>query len=201
MVAARPSFNSSRDERFSRLSVERLETRDCPAAITLNAAVVCGSLVELSGQVTDAPSTGVSVHFSGAVYHSTFTQPDGSFSLFADVASLGTVHAVAYDENGIEISSIADAEITSNAPQIVLTSVTNSNGNYWTITGHVTDENPGGLVVRFGGPASGWTTTVKANGAFTVTCYIDENYAYGSLTAMTTDWWGLDSNTAVAAML
>ena len=66
--------------------------------ITLNAEVLTGHQVQLTGAVTDAQPSGVTVTFSGAASGSTTTDGNGDFSFTTSQASLGTVYAVGLDE-------------------------------------------------------------------------------------------------------
>jgi hypothetical protein len=87
--------------------------------------------------------------------------------------------------------------VSNQAPVIVnFTASENENGTY-TFRGQVDDESAPGLVVRFGGlrALNGVTATVDATGWFEVTVRVAPGVS-GTVTAQTTDWFGVDSNTA-----
>ena len=182
-----------------RLSLESLESRDCPSAptISLNIAYGAERMVTLSGQVTDDQSTsGLSVTFSGAVQATTFTNADGTFSMQTQASSLGNIEATAVDIGGLP-SNTATVTVATNAPQITDTSCSEGVNGWWTFTGRVIDESAANLVIRFAGLTSvaNQTVTVEADGTF---CFIVQLQPgeEGTVTAVTTDWWGIQSNTA-----
>lgn len=201
---SKPSFNSPSERRFARLMMEQLETRDCPAIIALNPVVSAPDEIQVSGQITDSPTAGMHIQFSGAISGYAVTDEFGAFSFISDQATEGTIYAVGLDGE-IEITNIANVEITveeveifgNEAPQIFIDTVTNE-ALSWTFTGRVTDdESVDGLTVLFGGVLDGEYTTVNADGTFTFTCYLTEAQSQSAfVTALTTDWWGLDSNLA-----
>jgi hypothetical protein len=221
------STNRSKNNRFSRLAFETLETRDCPAVISLQATMLGQHEVMLSGQVTDGAVSGMEIQISGAACASVFTESDGTFSLITDEASLGTVFAVG-KENGVEITNTASAAIASDAPLIVFDYAQWMPGDTWTIVGHVTDEDAAGLTVQFGGVLSNtmtvttvmfidgeevtftttmevgppYTAVVQEDGSFTLTVYIDYLQSQtGWVTATTTDCWGIESNLAITNLM
>jgi hypothetical protein len=71
-------------------------------------------------------------------------------------------------------------------------------GDTWTFSGHVADEDAAGLTIRFAGLTSlmGQTVVVDENGNFSFTGSISEDDLDGTVTAITTDWWGLNSGLA-----
>jgi hypothetical protein len=75
-----------------------------------------------------------------------------------------------------------------------------SSGGVWTFTGHVEDDTPGGLTIRFGGaPLSlqGKTAVTDSSGNFSLTLSLQTNGSdAGTATTDTTDPDGNNSNTA-----
>lgn len=73
-------------------------------------------------------------------------------------------------------------------------------GGLWTFSGHVDDDTPAGLTIRFGGaPASlqGKTAVTDSNGNFSLTLSLQTNGSdAGTATTDTTDPDGNNSNTA-----
>lgn len=190
------STHDSHKNRFARPAVERLETRDCPATITLNSYVITQNNVAFSGQVSDYQNAPMQILFNGAVSGMTETFSDGSFYFIGINMQPGTVTAVGI-ENGIEVTDTASLQVSSTAPRVFIDSVTNEWTEFYMITGHVTDEDPAGLIVRLGGIPGTYTAEVNSDGTFTLMCMISEQDAQNAvLTATTTDWWGIESNTA-----
>ncbi len=168
-----------------------------PPSVTLSVAYGAGHSVTLSGRVTDIDAAGRTVTFSGVVTGSVVTNTDGTYSYTATASGLGTVSSSTTDL-WAQASNQAQASVANAAPQIINFSAAEEQGvNTWTFKGQVVDESPAGLTVRLGGLASlqGVTVTVANTGWFTKT--IDLRIGeHGTATAVTTDWWGLDSNTA-----
>lgn len=210
--------------RTSVLRLEQLETRDCPApvqallyaeAVPLDYACYCqsqaptitlqvsygqGRMVTLSGVVTDCDPGGLVVQFCGQVVGCTVTNEDGTFSLTAEAAGLGTVNAQTVNHQGLA-SNVASVQLASAAPVIHQFEATQE-GGFWVFHGVVKDESPAGLIVTFGGLPSleGQTAVVQRDGTFTLVIQLQPG-EQGTATAMTTDWWGLDSNIAKALVI
>ncbi len=137
-------------------------------------------------------------------------------SLFSSVGVSGGTLTLAYAPNQsgnasitVKVTDLAGNSTTATftdtvdwvdqAPVISNFQMTNEAGNYWTISGTVTDDtNPTGYVVNFGGVLAGYgyTATVDSDGTFSVVEEID-NLQVGMATAQTTDPQGLVSNTAM----
>src|SRR5262245_63327685 len=83
------------------LRLERLETRDLPAAPVISSFTAVptnsGTQVLLSGHVNDEHPSGIMVNFGGAAMAMTMTDANGNFSVYTVCASLGTVTATAQD--------------------------------------------------------------------------------------------------------
>src|SRR5579859_1289919 len=104
-LGMRPSSTSQR--RRPRLMVERLETRDCPAAPvigSLTATPITGTTVQLSGYVQDANPATTHISFTGVMSGTVTANTYGYFSYQAQASGLGAVSAVATDAAG-EVSS------------------------------------------------------------------------------------------------
>ena len=177
---------------------EQLEARDCPATISLHAAVIGPHEVQLTGQITNGPAAGIQVQFSGTVAGSAVTNNDGTFSYVTTDAALGTVHALGVN-NGIVFTNVAGDNITSNAPEIVNFTARNEYASIWTFAGTLIDEHPAGLVIEINGAGNGTQITVSDDGTFSLTCLI--NYTIPTAWARTADWWGLESNHPMHYML
>ncbi len=189
------------NEQLTSTSVQR--TLTCPApTLTLNLAYNSGKSVTLSGQVTANTNANLTVTFSGQVTGTTVTNSSGGYSKTADASALGTVSAYVVDVWGQQ-SSTVQVTIASNAPSIVNFTATNNGGNVWTIEGQVQDESAPGLIVHLSSaiPAlASVDVTVGNDGWFVYTVQLQPGDS-GGVSAVTTDWWGLTSNTAVDTIL
>jgi hypothetical protein len=199
----RPAPRTSRlsaDPRRFRPALEKLETRDCPAGpvITLSVVHYQQRWIQLSGQVTESGSSvnGLTVTISGEATGTTQTGPNGSYSLMLQASALGDVHATTVDGSG-QASNNAVVTLTSNAPTIADFTAT-QNGTLWTFTGEVVDASPAGETVTFGGLSQlqGKTVTVGSNGWFTFSIMLPSG-TNGTVSAMDTNWWGLQSADAL----
>lgn len=169
-------------------------------SITLSISYGAGKSVTFSGTVTDEAPAGRTVTFSGHFIGNTSVNSDGTFSITTTSASLGDVSATVTDAWGQQ-SNTAKVTVASSAPVITNFRAIQGPDNFWTFTGHVNDESPADLIVRFGGVAglAGLTATVGSNGDFSLTVELMPGQV-GTVTAQTTDWWGLDSNVATAVL-
>jgi hypothetical protein len=202
----------------TRLAVEVLEKRDCPA-ITLSAQVLPGHQVLLTGtvqvdgtnqfgvtnsspfctssnsmEIGGTSSSGISVVFSGAVSGSTTTDGSGDFSFVASGASLGTVYAVGSDASQ-SYSELASATIAVNAPVLSL-AITGVTANTVTLSGSVSGLDAAGQTVTLSGAVADSVVT-DSNGNFSVT---EGPSASGTIQVSTTDPWGQSSNTDSVAV-
>jgi hypothetical protein len=168
------------------------------AAPNITLTVTYGSQrnITLSGQVTGIDVANVTVTFTDEATGTTTTDANGNFSFSTTATARGKVSAKTTDLWG-QNSNTAKVTLTSNAPTITQFTAIHDSGNVWTFEGLVTDESAAGLTVTLGGTPSlqGVEATVGSDGFFycTVTLQPDE---FGTATAQTTDWWGLNSNVA-----
>jgi hypothetical protein len=172
-------------------------TNSAPS-LTLSVAYGTQRNVTLSGRVTDAQAGACTVQFTGVATGSTTTNADGTYSLTVSASQLGTVQATAQNP-WAQVSSPAQVTLTSAPPSITNFQAIRGALNVWTFQGRVTDASAPGLVVRFGGLPSlaGQTTTVGSDGWFYFTVRLQDG-EQGTASAQTTNWWGLDSNLALA---
>jgi hypothetical protein len=149
--------------------------------------------VILSGRVVDESPGGLVVNFSGIASGSATTDANGNFLATLPASGTGGVNAGTSDPWGL-MAITATIFFSNQPPAIVGFTASRNVGNLWTFSGTVEDEQPEGLVVRFGGLPSlaGKTAIAGAGGYFTITVELPpgEN---GIATAQTTDWFGLDS--------
>jgi large repetitive protein len=182
----------------TRLTLEFLETRDCPATTTaittLSAAVLPGRMVQLTGQVASDNPAGVTLTFSGVMSGTTSPDASGHFSYTAQASALGTVSAVAVDQNNVS-SDPATALVSTPAPALTLT-VSYGTQHTVTLSGQVTDVDAGSLTVTFTGVVSGSVRT-QSDGSFS---YTAQASGLGNIQATTVDLWSQASNTAQVAV-
>jgi hypothetical protein len=171
-----------------------LEDRWCPAHLTLNATVLPGHEVQLSGTVTGSTTVaGYNIMFMGAVGGMATSDSNGNFSYLTSQASIGAVTASGMDMQG-DTTDMAQASVAVAPPQVTGLTVTYGAGNSVTISGTVTSMDPAGRNVMIGGVAMGFTTTDSA-GNFSVTT---NAWCLGEIDVTGTDAWGQTSNTATA---
>jgi hypothetical protein len=184
-----------------RLSLERLERRDCPAymamgsplgpvILSFGAHVLPGHMVRLSGVVTDSNPAGVSVSFSGAANGGATCDDSGYFSYTAPDARLGSVTAIACD--AMELTSRPVNKVILVPPPVVALALTYGSQRTVTLSGQVTDLDASSLSINFTGVVTG-SVNVNPNGSFTLTTTAT---GLGAIQASTTDLWGQLSNTA-----
>jgi hypothetical protein len=182
-----------------RLFLEQLERRDCPTGLTLNYTVsqAGGHSVSITGSVID-PNLGrtVVVSFTGVVTATVTADAGGSFSVLTTASAVGTVAGQATDDQGL-YSDLCEVEMTNTAPRITNFQVIGGLGTVWTISGHIQDEVAGGLVVTLNGlpELNGRTVTADANGNFVISVTLADGES-GTVTALTIDCWGVNSNLA-----
>jgi hypothetical protein len=194
---------ASNPNRFARLQLERLETRDCPAGLTLLGTAMPDCRFLLSGQISDGPNEVVYIQFSGSVHGGTWTDESGAYSCEVTASSVDPIYATGWLD-GLDVTGPAEFEFTNSAPQIAFTTVSNENTTFWTINGTVTDEFAEGMIVHFGGIRSlrFETATVEADGTFSLTVSIPaEESDLAGISVVTTDCWGVESNTACTILL
>jgi hypothetical protein len=154
-------------------------------------------VVLLTGQVTDESPASVTITFGGVMAGMTTPDATGAYSYMAEASGLGTVTAVATDNEQLS-SEVASGLVSSNAPSFIEFGAAEGPNRYWTFTGRVSDESPAGLIVRFGGgmpSLEGKTAEVQADGTFTLVVQLNEG-EWGVVTADLIDWWGLEASQA-----
>lgn len=177
-----------------RLSVTRLEDRDCPAAPGLAdfAARQLGDYWVLSGRVTDEAPGQATVAITGDASGAARMYSDGKFEFIVQKSGTGTVYARATDIEGLQ-SEVAGAAIGlpsgNQAPHISL-NVSYLNQRNVRLSGTVYDESPTNLTVTLGGKVSGNTVTTTG-GWFTIDLAAS---GLGDVTASVTDGQGVASN-------
>ncbi len=151
--------------------------------------------VTVSGTLVSIDASSRTVSLSGAASASGVTNSSGFFSVTTTATALGMISVSATDLWG-QASAPASVMATSTAPVIQNFSGTSGANNIWTFTGNVVDESAPGLTITFGGIGAlvGRTTTVQSNGTFFFTIQLPEG-ASGAASALTTDWWGQNSQT------
>lgn len=192
----------------AQIRVEQLEDR-----VVANAAPVIDSFfisqhlpnrqVVVMGHVTD-DSTQVTVNFTGVATGTVMVDGLGNFTATLTATQLGQITAVATDNGAGDntrfmpssplSSAPATVTLTNVAPVIQNFTATQGTNNVWTFTGRVVDEAASGLTVTLtsGMPSlSRLTTTVAADGTFTIVVQLNDPLDCGTVCADVTDWWGV----------
>jgi hypothetical protein len=156
---------------------------------SLNAMVLPGHTVQLSGHVTADQPTGVNVTFTGAASGSTTTDSSGNYNYSTSTAVLGVVYAVGVDQQQ-QTSNTAQASIAVTAPSLALT-ISYGTQRTVTLSGQATGIDAGSLTISFSGVVSG-TASTNSSGVFQFTTQAS---SLGNIQASTTDSWGQASNT------
>lgn len=191
---------SIRPVRSVRLGLEALETRYCPASLSLAVAYGTQNNVTLSGDLTGTNSPGgQTIQIGGPVSGVATTDANGHYSITLQENGYGTVGA-SWMVNGMAQATAMNMIVPP--PNIDQFSATMQSGDIWTFSGHVTDPNPNGLVIQFGGLSSltnpNATATVNASGYFSYTVQLNGTSSdNGTAWAETTDGYGQQSNTAM----
>lgn len=148
------------------------------------------------GVVTDEFPNLNNVNFGGVVSGSTTPAENGQFQFTFSSSVLGGMTIRAVDNIG-QNSILSNFQLTNQAPVIAPFFATRD-GNAWIIQGTVADEFAPGLVVTFHSSIpsiDGRTTTVLSDGSFFIVAYLKIGES-GVVSADTTDWFGIASNTA-----
>jgi hypothetical protein len=193
LLTRSPKKTVSSPRNRARLGVEQLETRFCPSGLQFlsftAAPMNSGKLVDLHGSIADSNPSSVAITFSGVAAGSTHADANGNFDLQVTAASLGAVAASGADQDGTTASR--SATVSASAPSLTL-NLAYGTGKQVTLSGKVTDAQPGGLVVTFTGVVGG-TTTTDGNGNYSVTLTAS---SLGQISATTQDVWALNSAAA-----
>lgn len=152
--------------------------------------------VTVSGTLTSIDAAGRNITLTGVLSGTAVTDSTGHFSYTGAASALGAIDATTTDLWG-QSSNTAEVVCVSNAPTIDTFTAYTNYANLWFFQGHVTDENACGLTISFGGltQLAGQTAVVQADGTFSFSIQLPANIT-GTATAITTDWWGQNSNEA-----
>jgi hypothetical protein len=172
-----------------RPTFEALEGRDCPSTLTLAVAQTGMRNVTLSGHYSDPNPGGVTINFTGVCTGSAVTDANGNYSFNVTATGLGNVTAATRDSGASTQATITDQAPTINNFQAVRVAC-----NTFTISGTVSNAQAAGMTVTLGGLPDmvGCTITVRADGTFSASFDLAKGES-GTLTAQTTDPWGLTS--------
>jgi hypothetical protein len=182
-------------------------TNAAPTVVNFSEEQIGNGLFLISGRVVDQNPGGLVVTFSGdtsANGTTVVTNADGTFSDTVQLQGGGTgagfLTAMTIDANGLVSTPVAlflDPTPVANAAPVIIDFEAEQIGNgLFLISGQVVDQNPGGLVVTFGGgtSASGTTVTTTPDGTFSCTIQLEvDGTGAGTLTATTVDAQGLVS--------
>jgi hypothetical protein len=148
------------------------------------------------GVVTDEDPNLARVNIGGLVSASVTPEVNGNFTFTFNSSILGGMNIRAVDSIG-QNSFLHNFQLPNQAP-VIAPFYASQQGYAWIIQGRVADEAPAGLTVTFhsGIPSiDGRTTTVLSDGSFYIVAYLKWGES-GVVSAQTTDWFGIASNTA-----
>ena len=187
---------TSKPLNWTRLILELLEARDCPAApqLTMSAVVLSGQTVQVTGTVTDSDPASVSIALGGVLSGTAQADAYGNFAFTGQVSSLGTIYGQATDAEQLT-SDVVDAVLSASAPSLTLNATYHEDGTV-TLAGQVTDDSPGNLTVTFAGPVNAQVITAD-DGSFS---YTTGAWGPGDQQASVSDIWGQSSNSAVVTL-
>jgi hypothetical protein len=115
----------------TRLSLESLESRDAPAALTLDVAYGVDRNITLSGNVTGMSNpAGQVIMISGQADAMTVTDANGHYSVAVEAIGLGWVTATINDDGASEA-----VELTDSAPELNDFDAIELPAHYWKLTG------------------------------------------------------------------
>jgi hypothetical protein len=207
LFPARRRSSTSRP-RWVRPCLERLETRFCPSSLSLSWTATNQNNIQFGGTYSAGTTGGgggmhtgggsdadLTVVITGQGWsQTTMTNASGGYSITVPMSSAQSQTVTA----SMPSDSTATAQTTFYIPPPQITNFTAVlvNGNEWVLSGTVTGTpNPYGMSVNFSGATSGGAT-VGANGSFSAVCSVTPG---GVVCAVTTDWWGQESNVATEA--
>jgi hypothetical protein len=176
----RPARRRTRPARAalgSRLRLEHLETRDCPAAPVLTSTSVtaaAGGQVLVQGVVQDDNPTSAVIHLSGAAQADIHPDATGHYSIQLTPTGSGSIVVQAADPTGASSGTVAMPQLSMGATQMGLQitsiEVVNDDG-YWTIRGTVSGGTPDGTTIHIGSTnpnLNGQTVDVNTDGGFEI---------------------------------
>ncbi|MGH7137163.1 MAG: hypothetical protein ACREHD_15585, partial [Pirellulales bacterium] len=179
---------------------ESLESRACPAAVSLMAQTVDAQDVSVLGTVWGYDSS-YQVALSGPVSANLSTDSWGNFSYFGPATGLGTITATATGSDGDGDDGEGSTQIMDQTPEIEgLAAMATNQGTQVDISGSVSAVSPAGLTVTFSGSAGLGATsaTTDANGNFNLVTSASQ---LGEISATVTDTWGLTSDPATTEIM
>ncbi len=186
----------------TRPRIEALETRDCPAPVVAQLAVVYGSgrNVTIQGMVRDDNPGTCTVSLDGVVSGTAQVAADGTFSLAAVASGLGNVTATVTDAQ--QLTAQTTCTVSSAPPSVLSFTATHGLGDAWTFSGRIADESVATAAVTLSGctQLQNASITVNADGTFSVVINIPSSQNVLA-TALATDCWGLQSNETSAPVI
>ena len=217
-IAARPSPTRARRKHSARIPIAA-EVLECRSLLTssitslylLNDTGTAGDNVTsdatIAGTVSD-PSKWQEIQLDidgdGVPDRTAYPDEDGYFE-FSGTDPIPPAEENTYRARTLVYGAAASEtysgwfEITftyNPAPRITSFVAIEQEDNLWTFTGYVEDnDNPGTLLIDFGGLLEGQTVIVEFDGSFTLSVYLDPGDC-GLVTAQTTDEYGEVSNLA-----
>jgi hypothetical protein len=170
-------------------SVEYLEDRNAPSTLSMDVTYLPNQQVTLSGSLSGADNVANQmINIMGAAQGEATTDDSGNYSITLTASQLGAVTAQTADG----ASNVAQVNLVSNQVFVSL-GASCLGGGYWDIQGQVSSSNLQGVVVTFGGAASG-QANINPDGSFDITVYTAN--PQDVVTATAVNWWGDSTDTA-----
>jgi hypothetical protein len=185
--------------RFTRLNLERLETRDAPANLSLSVVYGTGTTVTLSGDLTNtANPANQAIQIVGKASGTTTTDANGHYSITLQATGLGAVGAALANDNRVK----ATATLTDTAPVITSFVAIEEQNGVWEFRGTITyNRYFDSMTIYFGGQPidlQNKTTTANSSGSFDVCIQLNGlSSDNGNAAVWAVDPWGLQSNLAM----
>lgn len=190
---------------------EALEMRLLPSGLSLvNDTGTAGDNITTDPTITGPTDVGeLLIDVNGDGVEDLSASPDANGNLLIDLSqhvTFGEVTVTAWTmtwDDSIEDYVINDVGsltfeyeyIPPNEPPEITLGVVQGLANLWTFSGTVTDENPEGLTVTFGGILQGYTAIVRADGTYSLTVQLPDG-TEGYVSAQTVDDEGEASDLA-----
>jgi hypothetical protein len=154
------------------------------------AVPLAGHMLRLSGTASDSNPASVKIALTGAATGTAAANAAGAWSYTTCNATLGVEDAVATDGQGLSSPDVK-AVVFVAAPSVTM-AISYGAQKTVTLSGGVTDLDPGNRTVTFSGMVTGSAVT-DAAGNFS---YTAQASALGNVDASTVDLWSLQSNVA-----
>jgi hypothetical protein len=179
----------------TRLSLEALECRCVPTALSMNITYNGGTSVTLSGTLSGTPyAQGQTIQFGGEAWGQTTTDANGNYSITENAAGLGQIGAAVPT-----LSTYATATLTDSGPQLTSFAAIEQTGSWWEFKGTFTyNYTISGMTLTLNGaPVDIQNVHYSLDSSGTFDEWIQLNGKSndnGMVACYITDAWGVNSN-------